>query len=296
MKEDEYLRDGITEDITTELSKIKGLKTFSRPMVLAYRDKPVTAGQIGKELGAAYVLSEASGAPAPGSESMRNSSMRRRTFRSGPSGMTARCRMSSRYRTRSRRRSHPRFASRSRRRSSRRSRRSRPKICRPTIFFSAAATMRGAWAGRTSCLRCRCTRTPCRSTRTSLSLTPEWSLISAQYYYFFERQQKWIDRAIAATKMASATGSNDPEIHAAEAWLSFAEGRYEEAIEKIRGALKRKPDLDGGYYLLGRSLFSSGQYQEVATYWRRRSPIPERTTTSRCRFTTPSARSARRKR
>jgi serine/threonine protein kinase len=56
MKEDEYLRDGITEDITTELSKIKGLKTFSRAMVLAYRDKSVTAGQIGKELGASYVL------------------------------------------------------------------------------------------------------------------------------------------------------------------------------------------------------------------------------------------------
>ena len=36
MKEDEYLRDGITEDITTELSKIKGLKTFPRAMVLAY--------------------------------------------------------------------------------------------------------------------------------------------------------------------------------------------------------------------------------------------------------------------
>src|SRR5262249_51998032 len=56
MKEDEYLRDGITEDITTELSKIKGLKTFSRAMVLVYRDKSVTAGQIGKELGASYVL------------------------------------------------------------------------------------------------------------------------------------------------------------------------------------------------------------------------------------------------
>ena len=56
MKEDEYLRDGITEDITTELSKIKGLKTFSRAMVLPYRDKSVTAGQVGKELGASYVL------------------------------------------------------------------------------------------------------------------------------------------------------------------------------------------------------------------------------------------------
>ncbi|MEP6705256.1 MAG: serine/threonine-protein kinase, partial [Acidobacteriota bacterium] len=56
MKEDEYLRDGITEDITTELSKIKRLKTFSRAMVLKYRDKSVTAGHVGQELGASYVL------------------------------------------------------------------------------------------------------------------------------------------------------------------------------------------------------------------------------------------------
>src|SRR4030095_16563357 len=56
VKEDEYLRDGITEDITTELSKIKGVKTFSRAMVLVYRDKSVTAGQVGKQPGASYVL------------------------------------------------------------------------------------------------------------------------------------------------------------------------------------------------------------------------------------------------
>src|SRR5712691_5975072 len=34
IKEDEYLRDGVTEDIITELSKIKGLKIFSRATVL----------------------------------------------------------------------------------------------------------------------------------------------------------------------------------------------------------------------------------------------------------------------
>src|SRR3989454_11504670 len=56
VKEDEYLRDGITEDIITELSKIKGLKIFSRPTVLGFRDKPVTPSQIGQQLGAAYVL------------------------------------------------------------------------------------------------------------------------------------------------------------------------------------------------------------------------------------------------
>ena len=51
VKEDEYFRDGITEDIITELSKIKGLKIFSRPTVLAYRDKTVTPAQIGQQLG-----------------------------------------------------------------------------------------------------------------------------------------------------------------------------------------------------------------------------------------------------
>src|SRR5438445_1299187 len=56
VKEDEYLRDGITEDIITELSKIRGLNTFSRPTVLAFRDKPLTPAQIGQQLGAAYVL------------------------------------------------------------------------------------------------------------------------------------------------------------------------------------------------------------------------------------------------
>src|SRR6202041_3651092 len=55
-KEDEYLRDGITEDIITELSKIRGLNTFSRPTVLAFRDKPMTPAQVAQLLGAVYVL------------------------------------------------------------------------------------------------------------------------------------------------------------------------------------------------------------------------------------------------
>jgi TolB-like protein len=56
VKEDEYFRDGITEDIITELSKIRGLKIFPRPTVLAYRDKSVTPQQVGRELSASFVL------------------------------------------------------------------------------------------------------------------------------------------------------------------------------------------------------------------------------------------------
>jgi len=55
-KEDEYFRDGITEDIVTELSKIAQLEIFPRSEMLAFRDKSVTAQQVGQQLGAAYVL------------------------------------------------------------------------------------------------------------------------------------------------------------------------------------------------------------------------------------------------
>ena len=55
-KEDEYFRDGITEDITTELSKIKELRVFSRSAVLTFRDKPVTPAQVSRELKSTYLL------------------------------------------------------------------------------------------------------------------------------------------------------------------------------------------------------------------------------------------------
>ncbi len=55
-KEDEYFRDGITEDITTELSKIKELRVFSRSAVLAFRDKAVTPAAVGQQLSAFYLL------------------------------------------------------------------------------------------------------------------------------------------------------------------------------------------------------------------------------------------------
>src|SRR5207302_4966812 len=55
-KEDEYFRDGMTEDVITELAKIKTIQVFPRAAVLAYRDKPATGPEVGQQLNAAYVL------------------------------------------------------------------------------------------------------------------------------------------------------------------------------------------------------------------------------------------------
>src|SRR5271156_763077 len=55
-KEDEYFRDGMSEDIITELLKIKGLHVFPRATVLPFRDTSLTAPEIGARLNAGYVL------------------------------------------------------------------------------------------------------------------------------------------------------------------------------------------------------------------------------------------------
>ena len=39
--------------------------------------------------------------------------------------------------------------------------------------------------------------------------------------------------------------------------------RNEAAVEKVQAAIQRDPDVDGGYYLLGRALFLAGRYQEI---------------------------------
>ena len=53
VKEDEYLRDGITEDILTDLSKISGLNVFPRTTVLAFRDQKATAADVCRNVRAA---------------------------------------------------------------------------------------------------------------------------------------------------------------------------------------------------------------------------------------------------
>jgi adenylate cyclase len=55
-KEQQYFADGITEDLTTDLSRIDGSFVISRNTAFTYKDKPVDAKQIGRDLGVRYVL------------------------------------------------------------------------------------------------------------------------------------------------------------------------------------------------------------------------------------------------
>ena len=48
--------DRITDDLTTDLSRFTGMRVISRRTASTYRNKPVDAKQIGRELGVRYVL------------------------------------------------------------------------------------------------------------------------------------------------------------------------------------------------------------------------------------------------
>jgi TolB-like protein/DNA-binding winged helix-turn-helix (wHTH) protein len=52
----QYFVDGITDDLTTDLSRMPGTFVISRNTAFTYRSKSVDAKQIGRELGVRYVL------------------------------------------------------------------------------------------------------------------------------------------------------------------------------------------------------------------------------------------------
>jgi TolB-like protein/Tfp pilus assembly protein PilF len=54
--EQQYFADGITGDLTTDLSRIPDMLVISRNTAFTYRGKPVDTKQIGRELGVRYVL------------------------------------------------------------------------------------------------------------------------------------------------------------------------------------------------------------------------------------------------
>jgi adenylate cyclase len=55
-REQQYFADGITDDLTTDLSRLAGMVVISRNTAFTYRNKPIDAKQIGRELGVRYVM------------------------------------------------------------------------------------------------------------------------------------------------------------------------------------------------------------------------------------------------
>jgi non-specific serine/threonine protein kinase len=263
VKEDEYLRDGVTEDIITELSKIKGLRIFSRPTVLAYRDKPVTPVQIGQQLKASCVLTG----------SIRRAGNRLRITAQLVDAQNDSLLWSERY---DREMADVfevqdeiarKIAAALRVQLS--PQEQAALAAKPTDNLQAYDLyLRGKSYAR------RLTRQDLEFAlqmfENAVALDPRFALAHAaianacaQYNQHFDRAPLWIERAKAASQHASVLGGDSPEVQVAEAWILYAEGKYDEAVRSVRGAISGKADVEGAYYLLGRALFAAGKNQDV---------------------------------
>jgi serine/threonine protein kinase/Tfp pilus assembly protein PilF len=262
-KEDEYLRDGITEDVITELSKIRGLNTFSRPTVLAFRDKSVTPAQIGQQLGAAYVLT---GTLRRAGARLRISAQLIDTHTDFPL-----------WSDRFDREMKDVFEVQDE------MARKIAEALRVTLSPQELEALADKPTENTQAydLYLRGKRYARRLTRqdvefalqmfeNAVTLDPSFALAyaacanaCAMYYSLFSRDQVWIERAREASGRAVALRWDLPETHLSQAWVLYAAGLYDEAVRMVKKAIERKHDCDGAYYLFCRALFAAGRYQEV---------------------------------
>jgi tetratricopeptide (TPR) repeat protein len=87
--------------------------------------------------------------------------------------------------------------------------------------------------------------------------------VCAQYYYHLSRDESWIQRSREASAEADRLRPDLPDVQVARAWILYAEGAYDASVRLVRQAIEQKADCEGGYYLLGRSLFAAGDYRGV---------------------------------
>jgi len=262
-KEDEYLRDGITEDVITELSKIRGLNIFSRPTVLAFRDKTVTPAQVGQQLGAAYVLTG----------TLRRSGARLRINAQLVDARTDFPLWSERFD----REMKDVFEVQDE---------MARKIAEALRVTLSPEELEALAVKPTENLQAydlylRGKRYARRQTRQDLefalqmfenavAIDPSFALAyaacanaCAMFYCNYSRDQVWVERAREASGKAVALRWDLPEVQVSQAWVLYAAELHDEAVRMVKKAIERKRDCEGAYYLLCRALFAAGRYQEI---------------------------------
>jgi len=262
-KEDEYLRDGITEDIITELSKIRGLNTFSRPTVLSFRDKPATPAQIGNILKASYVLTG----------TLRRAGNRLRITTQLVDTQTDFPLWSERYD----REMKDVFEMQDE---------IARKIAEALRITLSPQELQDLASKPTENLQAydlylRGKRYARRQTRQDLefalqmfenavAMDPSFALAyaacanaCAMFFCNYSRDTIWVERARNASGKAVALRWDLPEVMVSQAWVLYATELHDEAVRMVQKAIERKRDCEGAYYLLCRALFSAGRCQEV---------------------------------
>jgi non-specific serine/threonine protein kinase len=262
-KEDEYFRDGMTEDVITELSKVKELRVFPRAAVVSFRDQSVTGPQVGQQLGAQYVLGG----------SLRRAGSRLRITAQLVEARTGTSVWAERY---DRELSdvfevQDEIA------------RNITQALRVTLTPQEEKALAAKPTGDTRAydfyLKGRAYSR--RQTRSDLDLAlqmfehailldPGFALAHAGIanacgliYEWHDNAPSWLERGRSASERALALDPALPEALVARGRMFYAQKRYDEAIRDVRRGLELKKDCDGAYNILARSLFESDRWAEA---------------------------------
>ena len=257
-KEDEYFRDGMTEDIITELSKITQLQIFPRSEMLAFRDKPTAAPQVGQQLGASFVLEG----------TIRRSGNRLRITAQLVEISTRHSMWAERYD----RQLEDVFAIQDE------IARSIAQALRITLTPQEEKIIGVKPTENTQAydfyLRGRSyTRREnmdyaLQMFEQAIQLDKNFALAHAGIAYLCgliyelrEQRPEWIARGLAACDRAMALAPDLPEVMVARARLFYSQKKYDESEMMARRAIERKRDSDGSWNILGRALLSQSKYQ-----------------------------------
>jgi serine/threonine protein kinase/tetratricopeptide (TPR) repeat protein len=262
-KEDEYFRDGMTEDVITELSKVKELRVFPRAAVVAFRDKSVTAPQVGQQLNAQFVLGG----------SLRRAGSRLRITAQLVEARTGTSAWAERYDREL----------------------SDVFEVQDEIARNIAQALRITLTPREEkLLAAKPTGDPRaydhylkgrayarRMTHSDLELALQmfehailldsgFALAHAGIanacglvYEWHEKDERWLERGRVSCERALALDPSLPEALVGRARLLYTQKRYDDAIRDVRRAIEMKRDCDGAYNILARSLFESDRWAEA---------------------------------
>jgi len=260
----EYIADGITENITAALSKIQEMFVIARTSTMTYKGKSVTVKQVSEELGVRYVLEG----------SVQKEGDRVRITAQLVDAIKGHHLWAERYD-----RDMKGFFD---------------LLDEMTKEIATALQVKLTWGDYARFIAStnnfeawgyfnegydhylRLSREYNDKARwlfeRALGLDPEylpalrligWTHVTDALYSWSESPQKSIEQAVEVAQKVRAIDESDPGIQCLWAFIYFAQGQYENAISEGEKAIAKAPNFAIGYFALFIPLYASGRFEEA---------------------------------